>query len=97
MSRLYRFDLKVRSAQLPAKEEAMEAATAALWPFDSWDVEPDGQYWGTGQGSFSGHEAPFAEKLDAAVRAVLGADAKVEVIATDLDSAPEAHYRFDPK
>jgi hypothetical protein len=94
MSRMYRFELKVRSPRLPAAENDLIAAAGGLWPFSGWDVEPDGQYWGLGEGSFSGREAPFAAQLAKTVRKALGTDAVVEVVATDLDDAPRVHYSF---
>lgn len=92
MSRMYRFDLKVRSDQLPQRENDLFKSVIDLWTFDAWDVEPDGQYWATGEDSFTGHEDIFAARLAKAVRHTLGADAEIEVVATDLDAAPSTTY-----
>jgi hypothetical protein len=96
VSRLYRFDLKVHSPQLPLREDVLFATAARYWEFDAWDVEPDGRYWGTGQGSFGGHEESFAADLGAALREALGPGTIIEVTARDLDSAPSTSYHFGP-
>lgn len=101
MSRMYRFDLRVRvfNAQ-PASEpycdralDALTQATAPLWDLE-WESQGKDRYAAFGaSGSLLDSPEDLADQLAVAVARVLP-DASIEVHTTDLDAAPTTVFRF---